>query len=389
MLIGLSPLLLFKYYNFINDSITDLLFSLGIGINIPGLNWAVPIGISFYTFQAIGYLIQVNKKQIVAEHNVLDYCLFISFFPQVISGPISKSNELLPQIKNPKPFEGDLAFHGVRQLVWGLFVKLVIADRLGMCVDSIVFQYYRYSGITCLAGSIFYSLQIYCDFMGYSYIAMGVAKLFGFKLINNFQQPYFSISITDFWHRWHISLSRWLKENIYFSLGGSRCSKSRNYLNIFITFLVSGLWHGANWTFVIWGCLHGIFQIIEKMLGLQTLYKKNLFIRFCRIALTFLIVNFLWILFRMPTIELTYDYVLHTFTTGGAFDMGATGLTSIFIICLSLPVLFIKDLRAEKSIRCLKFLDKGWAMIASTVILISLILSVGVLDSSTFIYASF
>lgn len=199
--------------------------------------------------------------------------LFVSFFPQIMSGPISKAKDLLPQIKTCRKFDATMATQGLKWFVWGLFLKVMMADRLGMYVDKVLDNYIFNSGTSCLLAVVYYSFQIYGDFAGYSFMAMGVGKLMGFNLINNFQRPYLSTSITDFWRRWHISLSTWLKDYVYIPLGGSRCSKGRNYWNIFVTFLVSGIWHGANWTFIFWGILHGMFQVIEKNAWLAEMYN--------------------------------------------------------------------------------------------------------------------
>ena len=276
VLLGISLLVIFKYYNFINDNINALLSLLHIQVELPGLNYAIPVGISFFTFQAISYFLDVYFKKIEAEKSLSDYVLFVSFFPQVSSGPISKASELLPQIKNPKPFNEIQATDGLRYLLWGMFMKVAVADRLGIYVDTVYSNYLNYSGFTTFISIIFYSFQIYADFAGYSLMALGIAKLLGYDIINNFQQPYFAFSITNFWRRWHISLSRWLKDYIYIPLGGSRCSSKRSYFNIFITFLVSGIWHGASWNFILWGVLHGVFQIIEKPFIFKKKQRKAL-----------------------------------------------------------------------------------------------------------------
>ena len=252
-LLGLLPLLVFKYYNFLNDSLTAGLASVGLKFAMPGLNWAVPVGISFFTFQAVGYMLDVYHGRVKAEKNLLDYVLFVSFFPQVTSGPISTAEELMPQIKVVHKFDYEQGKQGLKYLLWGMFIKLVIADRLGLFVDTVYANYIHYSGATCFVASVFYTLQIYCDFAGYSLMAIGIARTLGFNLIDNFRRPYLAVSITDFWKRWHISLTRWLTRQVYIPLGGSRCSKPRTYWNIFVTFLVSGIWHGANWTFIVWG----------------------------------------------------------------------------------------------------------------------------------------
>ena len=206
-LLGLLPLLVFKYYNFLNDSLTEGLAAIGLKFAMPRLNWAVPVGISFFTFQAVGYMLDVYHGRVKAEKNLLDYVLFVSFFPQVMSGPISKADELLPQIKNPHKFDYDQGRKGLKQLLWGMFIKLAIADRLGLIVDTVYTNYIHYNGATCFMASVFYTLQIYCDFAGYSLMAVGIARTLGFNLVDNFRRPYFAPSVTDFWKRWHISLT--------------------------------------------------------------------------------------------------------------------------------------------------------------------------------------
>lgn len=241
VLLASIPLLVFKYYDFIIESGNSFFASIGFSQKLPGLNWAIPLGISFFTFQAVGYLMDVYYQRIKAEHNLWDYMLFVAFFPQIMSGPISKAKDLLPQIKSCRVFDASQATNGLKWFVWGLFLKVMMADRLGLYVDQVLDSYMYNTGTSCLWASVLYSFQIYGDFAGYSFMAMGVGKLMGFELINNFQRPYLATSITDFWRRWHISLSTWLKDYVYIPLGGSRCSKARNYWNIFITFLVSGI----------------------------------------------------------------------------------------------------------------------------------------------------
>ena len=264
-MLSLLPLTIFKYYNFILENIRDLFSAIDISIGLPGLNWAIPLGISFYSFQAVGYLFDVYYKRIKAEHNWWNYMLFVGFFPQIVSGPISKAKDLLPQIKSERDFNYDKCVEGLRWLLWGFFLKIAVADRLALYINNVLDNYPVQTGSSCLVASILYAFQIYTDFAGYSLMAIGVGAIMGFELINNFRRPYLAVSVTDFWRRWHISLSTWLKDYVYIPLGGNRCSKLSNYFNIFfMTFLVSGIWHGASWTFIVWGILHGIFQIIEK-----------------------------------------------------------------------------------------------------------------------------
>lgn len=388
-LLGLLPLLVFKYYNFLNDSISAGLASVGLQFALPGLNWAIPVGISFFTFQAVGYMLDVYHGRVKAEKNLLDYMLFVSFFPQVMSGPISKADELLPQIKNPHKFDYKQGKQGLKWLLWGMFIKLVIADRLGIFVDTVYENYTHYSGSTCLVASVFYTLQIYCDFAGYSLMAIGTASTLGFNLINNFKRPYLATSITDFWRRWHISLTRWLTQQVYIPLGGSRCSKTRTYWNIFVTFLVSGIWHGANWTFIVWGCMHGVFQIIEKALGWQKYEGHNWAVKAIRICVTFLLVNFAWIFFRMPTIEGAFSIIGRMICEFGKPSFSDLHITVWLIVIVGIVILFFKDLRDEYASMKLQFLENKIIRWVIYVFLFCMILMFGVLDSNNFIYVNF
>ncbi len=377
---------MFKYYNFVNESIWSLLSTLGLRYELHGLNWAIPVGISFFTFQAVGYLFDVYYKRINAEKSIVDYTLFVCFFPQIFSGPISKANELLPQIKTGRKFDYQQGVQGLKFLLWGMFLKLVLADRLGLYVDKVVVDYGMYNGGTCVLAAFFYSLQIYGDFAGYSLMAIGVAKTLGFDLINNFNRPYFSISITDFWRRWHISLSRWLKDYVYIPLGGSRCSKIRNYWNIFVTFLVSGIWHGANWTFIVWGLIHGFAQIIEKALGLNN-KKSTGFVRLIRIGATFVLVTLAWVFFRMPTLSDAIQFIGH-----GVKDISAPevlSVTNFAIYVMAIALVAFKETREEFFPNKLRFLEQKYVRWAEYVVIFCLILLCGALDSGSFIYGSF
>lgn len=388
-LLGLLPLLVFKYYNFLNDSISDGLASVGLQFALPGLNWAIPVGISFFTFQAVGYMLDVYHGRVKAEKNLLDYLLFVSFFPQVMSGPISKADELLPQIKTQHKFDYEQGKQGLKYLLWGMFIKLVIADRLGLFVDTVYANYIHYSGSTCFVASIFYTLQIYCDFAGYSLMAIGIARTLGFNLINNFCRPYLAVSITDFWRRWHISLTRWLTQQVYIPLGGSRCSKARTYWNIFVTFLVSGIWHGANWTFILWGVMHGILQIIEKALGWQKYEGHNWVVKTVRICITFLLVNFAWIFFRMPNIGDAFSMIESMFSNIGVPDVNDFGPSALIMTGIGLFLLVFKDLREEYFPKRFTFLNIRVVRWAVYIFLFCMILNFGVLDGGSFIYVSF
>lgn len=388
-LLGLLPLMVFKYYNFINNSISDGLTTIGLQFSLPGLNWAIPVGISFFTFQAVGYMLDVYHGRVEAEKNLLDYLLFVSFFPQVMSGPISKADELLPQIKSPRIFDYEQGKQGLKYLLWGMFIKLVIADRLGLFVDTVYANYIHYNGSTCFVASIFYTLQIYCDFAGYSLMAIGIARTLGFNLINNFRRPYLAVSITDFWKRWHISLTRWLTQQVYIPLGGSRCSKARTYWNIFVTFLVSGIWHGANWSFIVWGCIHGLFQIVEKTLGGQKYEGHNWAVKIMRIGVTFLLVNFAWVFFRMPSVREAWGMMVRMFINYGIPNFSDMGMSAMLVVTIGLIILVFKDLRDEFFINKFRILQTKPMRWAIYVFLFCMILSFGVLDGGQFIYVSF
>jgi D-alanyl-lipoteichoic acid acyltransferase DltB (MBOAT superfamily) len=391
--LALLPLLVFKYYNFINESGYELLSALGIRFELPGLNWAIPMGISFFTFQALGYLFDVYYKRIPAEKDFLTYTLFISFFPSIVAGPINKASLVIPQLKALRPyFDYGKAVEGLKMLLWGMFMKVVVADRVALYVDTVFPNYMNYTGVTCFVASLFYTIQIYADFAGYSLMAIGVGKVLGFELTENFRRPYFAVSVTDFWRRWHISLSTWLKDYVYIPLGGSKCSKLRNYWNIFLTFLVSGIWHGANWTFVVWGIWHGVFQIIEKAIGQQKC-EYGWFGKSIKIVVTFLLVNFAWIFFRMPKlseaigiIERIFDYTLpFTLFIG---DDGKTGLVLYF---LGIGMLFIKDYYDEYyPNKCLLFENRRrFVRWCSYIIVMIIILLTGVFSADQFIYVNF
>lgn len=399
--LALLPLLIFKYYNFLLDALSSILASIGFKVGLPGLNWAIPIGISFFTFQAVGYLLDVYRQKIKAEQNWWDYMLFISFFPQIMSGPISKASDLLPQIKAKRPFDYDKSVQGLKWLLWGMFLKVVMADRVGLYVNSVFDNYIYQSGFSCFIASLMYSMQIYGDFAGYSLMAIGVGRLMGFDLINNFQRPYFAASITEFWHRWHISLTKWLTANIYIAMGGSHCSKFRCYWNILITFLISGIWHGANWTFIVWGAIHGAIQIIEKHFGFQKvkhLEGTNINLKkhvthsvylVGRIIITFMIVSFAWIFFRMPTLKSALIVIKKIFFNfDGNLFLPSNSILGFMII--SLVIVILKEI-SEEFFPQLQVFNNKHAIIRwiSYLAVIILIILCGVFDSGQFIYISF
>lgn len=253
---------LLKNLNYVSEKVTGITFS-------NPFDFVLPVGISFYTFQALGYMIDVYRREIPAEKNFIRYALFVSFFPQLVAGPIERSGNLLKDIQeipDKKMWDYERITSGLITMVWGMFLKLVITDRISAVTDAVFSGNEGFNSLALWLGAIAFSLQIYCDFSGYSTIAIGAARVMGFHLMENFNTPYFSRSIKEFWRRWHISLSTWFRDYLYIPLGGNRCSRIRRYLNLMITFLVSGFWHGAGWTFIIWGGVHGAYQIVGEAL---------------------------------------------------------------------------------------------------------------------------
>lgn len=317
--LNLGILFLFKYAGWLSDIIRSLT---GRGITVSLI---LPVGISFYIFQALGYIIDVYRKEIEPERSFLKYALFVSFFPQLVAGPIERSGNLVRQIRNMpqiKFWNYERITSGLTVMLWGFFLKLVIADRIGIFVDYVFADYYVYGSIELILAAIGFSIQIYCDFLSYSTIAVGAARVFGIELMENFSTPYFSRSIREFWRRWHISLSSWFKDYVYIPLGGSRCRKGRHYLNLMITFLVSGLWHGANWTFLAWGGVHGILQIIESILSpfIAKLNKRigtkvnSISYKLGQMVVTCVLVTVAWVFFRAETIKDALQYIIRMFT---------------------------------------------------------------------------
>lgn len=284
----------FKYYDFFVVSVSDALTALGFTVHLSTLKLMLPLGISFYSFMAIAYVVDVYKGKIEPERNPLKFATFMMFFPQIAAGPIGRADKMLPQFAASRGFSDELASDGLRQFLWGAFKKVVIADQIALFVDPVFNGTMTVPSTTRFLVACFYAVQIYADFSAYSDMAVGVGKLFGLRLMRNFANPYFAFNIGDFWRRWHISLTTWFRDYVYIPLGGNRCAKWRTALNSMIVFLVSGLWHGANWTYVVWGGLHGLFMV-------PLAYKKikgNLFTWFVTMGL----VVFAWIFFRAPTI---------------------------------------------------------------------------------------
>ncbi len=314
LVVCLGVLFFFKYFNFFSESLCSLLSLFSIKLSPYTVALLLPVGISFYTFQSLSYVIDVYRGEVKAQRNFLKYALFISFFPQLVAGPIERTKNLMPQLFEERKFDEKKAVIGLRLMLVGFIKKLVLSDTIGKYVDIVFDDVHSYFGLTFIVAAILFTFQIYCDFSGYSDIAVGCAKLLNIDLMKNFDSPYFSKSIREFWSRWHISLSTWFRDYVYIPLGGSRVSKARNIFNIMVTMLVSGLWHGANWTFVLWGGLHGIYQILERIFTRPATEKETGGKRIYAIGrtlLTFGLVSFAWIFFRADSLEDAFFVVTH------------------------------------------------------------------------------
>lgn len=312
-IISLGVLLIFKYYNFFADSLVTLLKLFSINISPVLTNLLLPVGISFYTFQAISYVVDIYRGKMAAELHFGYYATYVAFFPQLVAGPIERAVDLLPQIKKTHSFEYEFVTYGLKLMAWGYFKKLVIADTLAVFVREIFYNPYKYEGLTLIFAMIGFLFEIYGDFSGYSDIARGSARLFGIDLMENFKSPYFSASIQEFWRRWHISLTSWMRDYVYIPLGGSRVGEVRHILNILITFTVCGLWHGANWTFVMWGAIHGIVQSVEGLLFDKKGDMKGL-IKIIRIIITFGICALAQTFFASNSIREAVYIITHVFS---------------------------------------------------------------------------
>lgn len=362
IMVNLSILAVFKYGNFAIKSVNSILNLLHISIMQRKLDFLLPVGISFYTFQALGYVIDIYRGEIKAEKNFVRYALFVSFFPQLVAGPIERSKNLLSQIRDIEKIQlwnARRISSGVILMVWGLFMKMVIADRVSVLVNNVFNNYRMYGSTELILAALGFTLQIYCDFGSYSMIAVGASKIMGFELMENFNTPYFAKSIKDFWGRWHISLSTWFKDYLYIPLGGNRKGNVRKAANLMIVFLVSGLWHGADWSFVVWGGIHGFYQIMGNLLlpfksRLQekiNIKTECLSWKFLQMAVTFCLVVFAWIFFRADTITDALLFIKRILIkptpwllfNGGIYNLGLDRV-EMNLLFFSVFLLFLVDL---------------------------------------------
>lgn len=391
---NIGVLAVFKYYNFLNDNLSLLLNSVGYQNHIPQLGILLPIGLSFHTFQAMSYTIEVYRGHQKAERNFGIYSLYVMFYPQLVAGPIERPQNLIHQFYEKHYFEYERVVEGLKQMLWGLFMKLVIADRLAIYVNAVYNNADQHGGKTLALATIFFAFQIYCDFAGYSNIAIGAAKVMGFKLMTNFNRPYFSRSISEFWKRWHISLSTWFKDYLYISLGGNRVSIPRWYINLFLVFTISGLWHGANWTYIIWGALNGFYLVfaivseqwrkkLSKLIFLDRVPRIN---NVLQIIMTFVLACFAWIFFRANTTQEAFTIVQRIFSVGGPLLM-AHAFYAFFAVSLLLSIEILQEIKIMSIIPAkyhYRYIEHF--KYASLVILI---LYLGVFNGDQFIYFQF
>ncbi len=349
--LNLGILFFFKYFDFFIENVNQILWHLNMEILTPEFDVLLPVGISFYIFQALSYTIDIYRGEVEVEKNFLKYTLFVSFFPQLVAGPIERSKNLLKQMSEEHPFRYENLCEGLLIMLWGYFLKLVIADRIAIFVDHAYSTETLYDGKYLIVASVLFAFQIYCDFYGYSSIAIGAAKVMGFQLMENFECPYFSKSVAEFWRRWHISLSSWFRDYLYIPLGGNRKGKIRTYLNVMIVFIVSGLWHGANWSFAVWGGINGLCQVIGGIL--RPLWKTMGRIKLLTplyILVTFAFVDFSWIFFRADNMNHAVDILdrmihfnnVELLENGRLYDLGLNEKNFV-VLLLALFVLLIAD----------------------------------------------
>jgi len=392
-ILNLAVLFFFKYYNFAFDSLSAVLARFHIALHKPAFDVLLPVGISFYTFQALSYTMDVYRGEIYAEKNFFRYALFVTFFPQLVAGPIERSKNLLKQLAIPQRFDFERFRDGLLLMLWGYFLKIVLADRIAIFVDTVYGNIAKFGGWYLVVASVLFAFQIYCDFAGYSVIAMGASEILGIRLMENFNAPYLSMSVAEFWHRWHISLSTWFRDYLYIPLGGSRKGTLRKYLNVMIVFLVSGLWHGAEWSFVIWGGLNGLFQVVgsitkplrDRIVKLLCLNSDSGAHKLMQILVTFIMVDFAWIFFRAKNINEAIAVLKSIWTVynpwiffdGSLYNCGLSRPDfSLMLNCLL--ILIGADIAKYRGIKVREFISRQdywfrWIVLAGSALLILLV----------------
>lgn len=408
---NLLILFFFKYYGFASLTVTRVLGKLGINAVIPAFDVILPVGISFYTFQALSYTMDVYRGEIYAEKNFFKYALFVSFFPQLVAGPIERSKNLLIQINEKHRFDFERVRSGLLLMLYGYFQKVVLSEYLGMVVDSVYDTFTERTGFQLLVATVCFAFQIYCDFGSYSNIAIGAARVMGFRLMENFNTPYFAVSVADFWRRWHISLSTWFRDYLYIPLGGNRKGKLRKWFNLMVVFGVSGLWHGASWHFVAWGVLNGAYQVIgewlrplrEKVMDILHVDRSVFSHKLGRIIITFILVDISWIFFRAESFRNGLEILgriaglgtEHWFTWGSNLKAMGLTLATRNLLAVSLLIMFVADLCKYNGIRLIEWITRQgiwfrWLVYYAAIfgILIFGVYGPGY-DASAFIYFQF
>lgn len=396
---NIGVLAVFKYYNFFNGNITAVLSHFGLPNHIPYLAILLPIGLSFHTFQAMSYTIEVYRGNQKAERHFGIYALYVMFYPQLVAGPIERPQNVLHQFYEKHDIDYSNFSQGLKQILWGFFKKLVVADRLSMYAGMVYHNPSYYNSSTLILATVFFAFQIYCDFSGYSDIALGTARVMGFKLMTNFNRPYFATSVSAFWRRWHISLSTWFTDYLYISIGGSRVSVPRWYFNLFVVFLVSGLWHGANWTFVIWGGLNGLYLVMAIVFRPLTKRYQDVVIhnrglrwaaRLVKTTWVFMLICFSWIFFRANSLQDAFTVVKRIFTTRGKLFYN-DDLELLFYPLIGLVILLFFESAQEMNHGVNPFLNHRSPVIrmATYCFLLVMVILIGVFDGGQFIYFQF
>lgn len=395
---NVGVLAIFKYYNFIAENINAVLFRAGSSTNLELLNILLPIGLSFHTFQAMSYTIEVYRGKEKAERNFGIYALYVMFYPQLVAGPIERPQNVIHQFYIKHEFVFNRAVSGLRLMLWGMFKKVVIADRLSLFVDKIYDNPTSHSGLPLIVATIFFTFQIFCDFSGYSDIAIGSARVMGFDLMKNFDRPYFSKSISEFWRRWHISLSSWFRDYLYIPLGGNRVSKIRRLFNLFFVFMVSGLWHGAAWTYIIWGALHGIYLIFGQLTAsfqqkLNSFLQNEWLIKFFNASITFVLVVIAWVFFRANSVR-DAIYILKKMPQKSSMHLSeiieSIGKSDLYILMVAFLLMEVVHwLQRGKSIEIRFNALPKWQKWGFYYLILAMVLFLGVYNQAQFIYFQF
>ena len=390
IILNVGILFYYKYFNFFVQAFVDAFSLIGTEVSVSTLKVLLPVGISFYTFTALSYSIDVYQRKVEPTKDILSYMAYVMFFPSILSGPISRAQKQLPQYFKARTFNYDLAVSGCKDFLLGAVMKLCLADRLGIYVDTVYANIGQHNGTTLLFASVLYSIQIYADFAGYSLMAIGSGKLLGIELPTNFIRPYFARTVTDFWRRWHISLTTWFRDYIYFPLGGNRCTKARWMLNTMIVFTVSGLWHGAAYTFIIWGALHGACMVVERIIygdKIKTISDKFSIANLLRLMVTFSIVNFAWIFFRVNNLVDVILIIKKIISDPGEPFLDTNTLMMSFV---AMAIVFSYDFVKEKHLKIHLLSSRFMVMrYATAVLMIAYILAFGVLNGGSIIYFQF